>query len=241
MFSNRSVKLFTLKNHFLMRVKALHPMRMCLTVQGVWQDKHCGCCSCFSMKKWVSLVWPMRSRDIMTCFLLDFLKAGLYSPKVGWIWKSLLMVLLFQCCCHFMQKNLLIWGFRSVYGILNLLEVRSKADLASESPLSFSFTPMWLWIQHIRISLQFDIESSLLKFNDKKILKFLFLNDSKTESESENMINFFMFTLRWSWELDLLHRLLLWRWSFPMEWPSWWLFYLEQLHKLFGHCPLNHP
>ena len=34
-FSNRSLKLFTLKNRFLMRVKALHSMRTCLTVQDV--------------------------------------------------------------------------------------------------------------------------------------------------------------------------------------------------------------
>ena len=32
-FSNRSVKLFTLKNHFLITAKALHSIRMCLSVQ----------------------------------------------------------------------------------------------------------------------------------------------------------------------------------------------------------------
>ena len=52
-------------------------------------------------------------------------------------------------------------GFRSVYGILNLLGVRSKADLAAESVLSFPLTPMWLGIQHMIISLLFDIESNL--------------------------------------------------------------------------------
>ena len=31
-FSNRSLKLFTLKNRFLMRAKALHFISMCLTV-----------------------------------------------------------------------------------------------------------------------------------------------------------------------------------------------------------------
>ena len=82
-FSNRSVKLFTLKNRFLITAKVLHSIRMCLTVQVVWQVKPCGCGSCFSMKEWVSLVWPIRNRDITNCSLLDFLDTGLHSPKVG--------------------------------------------------------------------------------------------------------------------------------------------------------------
>ena len=127
-FWNRSIKLFTLKNHFLKKVKALHSMRICLMVQGIWHVKHYGCCSCFGMKEWVSLVWPICHWDTMTCSLLDFLKAGLYSPKVGLIRKSLLWMLLFQRCCNFVWRSLLILDFRSVYGILNLLEVRSKAD-----------------------------------------------------------------------------------------------------------------
>ena len=40
--------------------------------------------------------------------------------------------------------------------------VRSKADFAAESALSFPLTIMWLGIQHIIISLRLDIESSLL-------------------------------------------------------------------------------
>ena len=106
---------------------------MCLTVQVVWQVEHSGCGSCFKMKEWVSLVWPIRNRDIKTCSLLDFLDASLHSPMMGWIWKSLLWMLLLHCCCHFVWKNLLIVGFRSVYGILDLSGVRSKADLAAES------------------------------------------------------------------------------------------------------------
>ena len=35
MFSNKSLKLFALKNHFLVRAKALHSMRTYLTMQGV--------------------------------------------------------------------------------------------------------------------------------------------------------------------------------------------------------------
>ena len=34
----------------------LHSIRMCLTVQVVWQVPHGGCGSCFSMKEWVSLL-----------------------------------------------------------------------------------------------------------------------------------------------------------------------------------------
>ena len=101
-----------LENCFLMGTKDLHSMRMCLTVHGDWHVEHCGC-SCFSMKERVRLVWPIRNRDFMTCSLLDFLKAPLYSPKVGWIWKSLLWMLLFQRCCNFVWRSLLILGLES--------------------------------------------------------------------------------------------------------------------------------
>ena len=161
MFSNNSVKLVTLKNRFLMTAKALHSIRMCLTVQVVWHVKHCGCGSCFSMKAWVSLVWPMHSRDITTCSLLDAQKAGLHSSKVGWIWKSLLLMFMSHRCCHFLWRNLLIIGFKSVYGVEIALGLRSKADLATESALSFPLTPMWLGIHKI-IFLWLDVESSLL-------------------------------------------------------------------------------
>ena len=136
------LKLFTLKNRFLVRVKALHFMRTCLMVQGVWHVQHCGCCSC------LGLVWLTHSWDIVTCSLLDFLKAGLHSPKVGLIWKSLLLIL-FQNCFHFAWRNLLILGSKSAYEILNLLGVKSKANLAAKSALSFPLAPMWLGIQKL--------------------------------------------------------------------------------------------
>ena len=161
MFPNNSVKLVTLKNRFLMTAKALHSIRMCLTVQVVWQVKHCGCGFCFSMKAWVSLVWPMRNRDITTCSFLDALKADLHSPKVGWIWKSLLLMFMSHRCCHFLWRNLLITNFKSVYGMEIALGLRSKADLATESTLSFPLTPMWLEIQHKIIFELLDIESCL--------------------------------------------------------------------------------
>ena len=146
MFSNNSVKLVTLKNRFLMTAKALHSIRMCLTVQVVWQVKHCGCGFCSSMKEWVILVWPMCNWDITTCSLLDFLKAGLHSPKVGWIWKSLLWMLMSHRCCNFLCRNLLIVGFKSVYGRERTSELRSKTNLAADSALSYLLTPMWLRI-----------------------------------------------------------------------------------------------
>ena len=136
------------ENCILITAKALHSIRICLTVQDVWQVKHCDCCPCFNMKVWVNLEWPMRNRDIMTCSLLDFLKAGLHSPKLGWIWKSLLWMFMSHRCCHFVWKNLLIVGFKSVYGMEITSGLRPKADLAAESALSFPLTPMWLGIQH---------------------------------------------------------------------------------------------
>ena len=69
-----------------------------------------------------------------------------------------------------------------MYGMLYLLGVKSKADLAAVSTLSFPLSPMWFGIQQKRISL-FDIESSLqsslmisglpsfLLFNDNGIKK----------------------------------------------------------------------
>ena len=57
------------------------------------------------------------------------------------------------------MKNLLIWGFKSVYGTLNL----SKANLAAESAFSFPFIAMWLEIQHIRISFELDLASNFPK------------------------------------------------------------------------------
>ena len=69
-------------------------------------------------------------------------------------------------------------GFRSINGILNLSGVRSKADMATDSALSFPLTPMWLGIQHIIISLQLDIKSILLNsLIIKGFSSFVLLND----------------------------------------------------------------
>ena len=156
-FLNRSIKLFTLRNRFPMRARALHSLRMCLTVQGDLYVKHC-CCSCFSLKEWalydqcaIGLLW----------LVLILIFRGFISILPKWAGsESLLWMLIFQRCCHFALRSLLILGFRSVYGILKLLGVRSKADFATASALSFPLNLMWLGIQHIIISLQLDIESS---------------------------------------------------------------------------------
>ena len=124
----------------------------------------------------------------MTCSILDFRNAGLHSPKVGSIWKSLLM-LSFQHCCRFVTKKLFIWGFKSVYGVLVLSGLRFKADFTAESAFSLPLTPMWLGIQHMIISLWLDIESSLFSsLINNGFSSILFFNDVNTESESENMI-----------------------------------------------------
>ena len=62
------------------------------------------------------------------------------------------------------------------------------------SALSFPLTPMWLGIQQKRISF-FDIESSLQSRLISGFSSFLLFNDNRTESESENMINFSCFSL----------------------------------------------
>ena len=119
----------------------------------IWHVEHGSYSSCASKKKCVSLVWPIRNFHIATCSLLDFLKAGLHSPKMVLIWNSLLWIFLSHYCCHFLWRELLIRRFKSVYRMLYLLGVKSKADLAAESARSFPLTLMWLVIQQKLIAL----------------------------------------------------------------------------------------
>ena len=189
MFSNRSLILSALKCRSMAVASTPHSIRICLIVWGIWHVKHCGGCSCLRIKEWVSLVWPICGLDIITCSILDFWNAGHHSPKVGLIWKSLLLMLSFQHCYHFVTKNLFICGFKSVYGMLVLSGLRSKADFAAESALSLPLTSMWLGIQHMIISLWLDIKSSLFSsLIIKGFPSILFFNDVNMESESENMI-----------------------------------------------------
>ena len=169
--------------------------RTCLMVQGIWHVEHSGCCSCLRIKECVRLMWPICNLVIATCSLLDSLKAGFYSPKIDLIWNSLLWIFLSQRCCYFLWRKLLIWGFESVYERLYLSGVKSKADLAAASALSFPLTPMWLGIQQKKISL-FDIESSLhSSLMISEFSCFLLFNYNRTESESENEMNFSCFSL----------------------------------------------
>ena len=118
------------------------------------------------------------------------------STKWCWIWKSLLWMFMSHRCCHLLWRNLLIIGFKSVYGMKITLGLRSKADSAAKSALLFPLTPMWLGIQHKIIFLWLDIESSLLNsLTINRFPSFLFSSDVNTESESENMINFLCLSL----------------------------------------------
>ena len=73
--------------------------------------------------------------------------------------------------------------------------IKSKADLAAASALSFRLTSMWLGIQQKWISL-FDMESSLQSsLMISGFSSFLLFNYNRTDSESENMINFSCFSL----------------------------------------------
>ena len=78
----------------------------------------------------------------------------------------------------------------------NLDWLRSDADLAAVSALSFPLTPMWLGIQHKIIFLWLDIESSLLSsLTINGFSSFLFSSDVNAESESENMRNLLCLSL----------------------------------------------
>ena len=133
---------------------------MCLTVQVVWQVKHCGCGSCFKMNERVSLVWPIRNRDITTCSLLDFLDAGLHSPKVGWILASLLWMLLLHCFCHFCVKKFInCWFQVSIWGS-RIYRVSDLRPIWLPSLLFHSLFPA------------FNYFFSIWQFDDKRVLKF---------------------------------------------------------------------
>ena len=132
---------------------------------SVWYVMHCGCCLCLSIKS-TYVLCDQFIIEIVTCFILNFLKADLHSPKAGLIKQSLLWMLLFQHFCQFIWRNLLISGFKSVYEILNLSGTRSKANLAAKSAPLFPLTPMWLRIQLIRIfRIEYGVQSTQ-EFND---------------------------------------------------------------------------
>ena len=156
MFSNRSVKLFTLKNRFLITAKVLHSIRMCLTVQVVWQVKHCGCGFCFKMKEWLSLVWPIRNRDITTCSLLDFLDAGLHSPKIylfhcSFIRLSLAQNYIFKIWWFIYNSNWFKMYFNNLGGkrFLKLFWVLILQNFCAQSNIICEFTNKFLKLRVI--------------------------------------------------------------------------------------------
>ena len=96
----------------------------------------------------------------------------------------------------FCLRNLLIVGFKSVYGTERTSRLRCGADLAAKSALSFPLTLMWLGIQHKIIFLWLDSESSLVSsLTINGFSSFLFFSDVKTESESENIIHLLCLSL----------------------------------------------
>ena len=70
-------------------------------------------------KKKKNSVWPIHSWNRVTC---SFLKPGFHSAMLGFIWKSLLCILLLQFYYHFYEENIdfglqvSIWAFESVKG-----------------------------------------------------------------------------------------------------------------------------
>ena len=79
----------------------------------------------------------MHNWGIVTCLILDFMRAGFYSASVDFIRKSRLYILLFLSYCHPIWKNLLILSSKLVDRILTLSRTICKTDLAVR--LGFSF------------------------------------------------------------------------------------------------------
>ena len=111
---------------------------------------HCSS-SYLNLRDCVSVVWPMRNRDVMSFTSLNFLKPSFHSLRVGFIQKSL-----FFYSWLFVLRNLLTRGFESVYANLILSKAIFKANLAVKSAFSFPFSQMWLGTQHTRISFELD-------------------------------------------------------------------------------------
>ena len=102
----------------------------------------------------MSLVWPKRKQ---ICFLIFWKLVSKWAGSGN-----------VYCECYYSSVVAILsdgvdwfWISGHIYVIPNFSEVRSKADFAAESALLFPITTMWLGIQHIIISLLFDIESSL--------------------------------------------------------------------------------
>ena len=112
-----------------------------ILLRGFWHSIYTTLVLAWAQRECKSFVRPMHNRNIMACSLLDFYKAGFHSPRVGFIMKALLCMFFFQRYSHILWKNWLVWGFKSVHGILTL----SDADLAAVSAffVSLCFNVIW--------------------------------------------------------------------------------------------------
>ena len=161
----------------------VHSIKMCF-IEYWFPRGHFRGGSSLRMKEWVSWVCPMHSRARVVSSLLVLLGSSFLSFKMGCIWKSLLWGFSFHNCYHFLITVCLIFGLRSVYGVLMfLLGVILIAALANELALSLSWILIWLGIQH---NITF-----LLWINELSLLKIL------TISGFSNLVNLSDEELRW--------------------------------------------
>ena len=107
---------------------------------------HFGGGSSLRMKEWVSRLCPMRNRVRVVSSLLVLLGSSFLSFKIGCIWKILLWGFSSHNCCHFLATICLIFGLRSVYGVLMFLSgVMLIVALANELALSLP------WIHVVKV------------------------------------------------------------------------------------------
>ena len=88
-----------------------------------------GCCSCFSMKVWVSLVWPMHNRDIMSssweqAFCLDMAQGcrnGVPNEIQTHSWRFASLV-----CKPFMTIWSIHWGWNLMQSIIHFFFIEEN-------------------------------------------------------------------------------------------------------------------
>ena len=133
----------------------------------------------------------MRQRARTTSSLRTDLYDEQQSPKTGLIACSLLFIQVFQELCHLDIIYWFIKGLKSVKGSLIWAAFRFSAALAAASTSSLPGMPTWLGSQQNKTFLDFEI---LWCFKRscwmRGLLVFRLAKDWRTESESENMMNF---------------------------------------------------
>ena len=240
-FSNKSVKLFILKSCLLMKAKTLHSENVFngarrLTRQTLWL------LFLFQYEKVSKLCMTNSQSGYFDLFSSWFSKS--WSPffQSGLGLEEFIVDVIIPALLPFCVKEFIDFGFQVSIWNPEYVGSRFQADLAAESALSFPLTPMHLEIQHIIISLLFDIESSQLNsfiirgFSGGYCLMIV----RPRVSLRIWWISYVNYSI-WCRELGLLPGLQLWRWSFPLEELSWKSFYLKQLREPFCHCPWSYP